>query len=634
MKIADISDVTYSEAAAVNRAIRNAILDAEAVLTAYADTVDGGASAKVEAIKALYDGVNGKYNADPRVEFLDTLNKTVKAVSVYEDVVAEGEALKDAISYGVKIYDDAKVDEAVKEAEAFVYGDLLVGFKTNAQDYIVEAANDIYKNTLGLVNLEAENFEYDAFMNAIGDAVAKFFKVNGDPQVKVLYGENKTPEEDYVYLKATYASREGVAWTTIANDAVEAIRIAESYDDINAALETAAADMSELMKAEDEVAVTAAIEKYKKALKDDQAAAEDVMGLKDYSQKAYDDAYANGCDLIDDADTLEEAAAYYADAVAMFKAIPTKEELAAAQKSVIDQIAALPTTSSLTANDKDAVVAVLNAYMDYDAMPGSDAWKITNTYTLNADLDAVLRLVGKDIQDRVDAMVKELAKYNANTDNGATALLAKEADIVALIEEGEDFNSLIAMVEDVASLREYTGVPVDDDDLDVLEAYLYAENDCWRSDLQLVLAAANTASTSAEKVAVVEAYDQLTDRQKYKLEQNIKTLIESFKAEIISSVESIKITASSSAAKGSMTIKWRVSGDTSGVEAFEIWRSTKKSSGFQKFFTTTDGTKRTYKNTKSLKAGTRYYYKVRGIAYVDGVKIYSDWSNKAYRIAK
>ena len=78
-------------------------------------------------------------------------------------------------------------------------------------------------------------------------------------------------------------------------------------------------------------------------------------------------------------------------------------------------------------------------------------------------------------------------------------------------------------------------------------------------------------------------------------------------------------------------VKWTVKGDTSAVEGYEIWRSTKKNSGFSKFFTTT---KTTYKNTKSLKKGTRYYYKVRAIAHVDGKKITSDWSNKAYRIAK
>ena len=45
--------------------------------------------------------------------------------------------------------------------------------------------------------------------------------------------------------------------------------------------------------------------------------------------------------------------------------------------------------------------------------------------------------------------------------------------------------------------------------------------------------------------------------------------------------------------------------------------------------------KLTYKNTKGLKKGTRYFYKVRAIAYTEeGVKVTSDWSNKAYRIAK
>ena len=96
-------------------------------------------------------------------------------------------------------------------------------------------------------------------------------------------------------------------------------------------------------------------------------------------------------------------------------------------------------------------------------------------------------------------------------------------------------------------------------------------------------------------------------------------------------VEAVKITASSSAAKGAITVKWTIKGSKSACKGFQIWRSSKKSSGFKKMFTTY---KYSYKNTKALKKGVRYYYKVR--AYnrdADGKLLFSKWSNTAYRIA-
>ncbi len=72
------------------------------------------------------------------------------------------------------------------------------------------------------------------------------------------------------------------------------------------------------------------------------------------------------------------------------------------------------------------------------------------------------------------------------------------------------------------------------------------------------------------------------------------------------------------------------------VDRFQIYRSVKKNSGYGKkaFFATKNGEVSTYLNTKNLRTGKTYYYKLRGVRIIDGKKYYTQWSNKAWRTVK
>ena len=88
--------------------------------------------------------------------------------------------------------------------------------------------------------------------------------------------------------------------------------------------------------------------------------------------------------------------------------------------------------------------------------------------------------------------------------------------------------------------------------------------------------------------------------------------------------------------KKAIKLNWEVVGGTyslSDFEGFDVFRSTKRYSGYGKtpFYTTT---KWNYTNNKDLKVGKTYYYKVRAWKMVDGEKVYTGWSTKAWRTVK
>lgn len=115
-----------------------------------------------------------------------------------------------------------------------------------------------------------------------------------------------------------------------------------------------------------------------------------------------------------------------------------------------------------------------------------------------------------------------------------------------------------------------------------------------------------------------------------------KELTAEDKARIIKGVEATTIKASSvNVHNGSIRIVWKKSPGYK-VDCYQVFRSTKRSSGYgtKPFYTTKSGSATKYTNSKNLKVGTRYYYKVRGVRVIDGKKYYTQWSNKAYRKAQ
>lgn len=102
-------------------------------------------------------------------------------------------------------------------------------------------------------------------------------------------------------------------------------------------------------------------------------------------------------------------------------------------------------------------------------------------------------------------------------------------------------------------------------------------------------------------------------------------------SKIAAGVKATKITSvKATASKGKVALAWKKSVGYK-VDGYQVYRSTKKSSGFTKMFTTKA---KSYKNTKSLKKGTRYYYKVRGYRTVDRKTVYTNWSDTVSAVAK
>ncbi len=652
--------VTKAEATAIYNAMVKAINDSKTVVTAYANNYDDkNIATKVAAVEALYK----TGNTVDQNEYFTTLDKAGDAADKYADVVKEGTKLKNMYYGGIKQYNDAKVDEAVKKAEDFVYGDLKAGFKDNAKGYIVEAAADIYDvteaNALEKLMEDNAKYGYTNFRDAIDTAAEKMY-VNGLAKgavtKKVSYGADKTAEADLVYLKGTYAAESADDWDDIASDTIDALKDAQSYAEIESIMKKAAEDFGKLLKEDDRADVVKARDAYKAALPGFIKQNYELLDKQsDYSQ-AYagmpnaekTPLYDKGEAKIDDANTVDAVKVAYAEAQALVTGAKSDDELKDMKKAVEKKIDDLPALTKLTAADKDAVKAAYDAYAEYIDLAG--AKEIANLSVLEQKYDKVIGLVKDAIDDEAEALVKKIDEVDNGADENLPKYTALKAEINALVAKGEALKDEVQAVKDDGYIGKAWNEPKFGDDyakvdkasklaIDINDTANVVDyfNNVYKAEIEnakrLLNAAIKPGATAAQIKVAVEAYNALTERQQLELNADYPYYLELEKLATdkdATAVKELKITAKSTAKKGSITVKWTVKG-SADIDGYEVWKSTKHSKGYKKAFTTK---KQTYKNTKGLKKGTRYYYKVRAYKMVEGKKITSDWSNKARRVAK
>ena len=415
---------------------------------------------------------------------------------------------------------------------------------------------------------------------------------------------------------------------SIQADALAAIRAAETVEAVDAAFLEAYAKYDAVPTLDDrdayqgKVATGEQIDAYEAKLK---AALETKKA--DYGTAKFDEDYDDTSGLVDelsetylqksyDAADLE---AKYQEALDFIDDLRNKDQMKAEADAINAAILDLA-GKTLTSADEDTVLAVAERKANFDNYKDilNVATKYT-TYDVDRYMNTMEALVAADLKDAYNSI--------------GTVTVEDEVAINALIEMAE------AYAENYA---DYSIDTILVGNINALYGKLMTEKiEAVENAIGVIDASADPLDVNAIQAAR-DAYDALGEYAvgvsptRYHKLMSLENLAKEY---IINSVESLKVVKNHSTAgrtngKSWIRIEWSTQGDDSYVQGYEIYKSTKKNSGYKYSFTTKNPANKWYKNTAGLKKGTRYYYKVRAIAEVDGQKYTSDWSNKAYRIAK
>lgn len=627
------------------------------------DTISGGTvvvSYKLAdaTIKTKEDLANSDATTSAEKAALKALVQQNAATAYKNALATYNQEVSNAKTAAEKKAAQDKLDAAKEKIDAFSANRIVL----IDEDYIkVADARLAYSDSLGKICLDRQE-KYEALEKAAAAYKLQVEKDGSLTYVASIIDENLAKAKPIVFNGDAYAEAQlivgakneasNLAWekeveVAKLNDAMDAILYAADGSDLYYAPEKAKVEAA-YQKMIDKVNATETSEQLKSLNKTVSLAGIDnkatvngkvagflnttkfmdaVNNYVDYLNigiAAYADGYREPLTAADKADVAkylaENGARTNADVAGLFakaeeyaKAIPTNADKKAEKAAVDELVKALPNVITLA--DKDAVKAAWEAADKADYMP--------------AKLSTAVALLKAAEEKAIDDMLAALPKTITTADKAAVTALQEAVKAYEnepmFMYEGQNGKLTKPSYKKTETDKAFT-------DLRAAE----------RAAVEAAIAALPADATAAQvKVArdAVDAFvkDYTDASEPYQAIAKIAnldklTFLEAqVKAQQITAVESLKIKASSSAKKGSITVKWTVKGDKAAADGYQVYKSTKAQKGYKKAITTK---KTSFKNTKNLKKGTRYYYKVRAYKVVDGVKYYSDWSNKANRIAK
>lgn len=648
------------------------IAEIEAVIEE-AETDEDIADKLDEAEKAVQDAIEDKSEAFINViqeakttdatelaKQASVISDTAELVSYFEDRVDriladdsmkdsdKAKALKNLIEAVKKTFDTKKTFRAYLYEALDVLADSEL-FETYA--YNVAAEKKAERNADGTVKFYAKDVDeaYEAALEGIIEAVDTAISkgktlTSSSVRSAIDKAFNALQPMDYELQgvkekaigKITTTPYDASAWDgerqekviAIQEQATEDILNAETVAEVDELVEKAQADMDAILTIDQIEKLTERINTQLDLLdyeKNFRSYYDIVTPSTGYSEATKTDAVEDAKDFLIEKVLEKEDAELtsteiktiltenYTAALDILENVLSDAELAAQATALDTAIAALPKVVAI--EDKDDILTVWENVKAYDELAGASTDDLKNYKDLEDAYDDLVDLEKDAVRDQIRAIPTVITVADKETIENARAA----ADALYDTYEVKPTN-MSKLIDAEAKLE---------------EAKL--------KDAIDKVSALGSDPTQAEVEAARAAYDALNTVSKLKfnaeLYEDLLKAEDSLGVNIINSVTSLKVVKNHSTAgrtngKSWLKIMWSTVGDDSHVDGYEIYKSTKKNSGYKHAFTTKNPENKWYKNTAGLKKGTMYYYKVRAFVEVDGQKYYSDWSNKAYRKAK